>query len=329
MRVTAGDFNGDATIDLVTVNIGSGGGGNLSLLRSNGDGTFQTPITVAAGNQPLDVTVGDFNRDGKLDLAAADAQGQAVVVRLGNGDGTFQPPVVIPVPEAPQSIVAADLNGDGKLDLITNGVILLGNGNGTFQSPTSFASSVRPTLVRVADLNGDGKLDIVTATGLDNLLSVWLGNGDGTVGTPRHYVAGAFPVEIQILDLNGDGIPDLLVSNVNTDHISNFIGKGDGTFVAASTYLAVPTIGQGAFGVAVADFNGDGIPDLVVANGKTPSNGLPAAVILPGLGLVALARPSPSPDRTDRSWSRATGTATARQTWRSPWSGALRTHPSS
>ena len=100
---------------------------------------------------------------------------------------------------------------------------------------------------------------------------------------------------IQILDLSGDGILDLLVSNVSDDHISIFVGTGDGSFVAAATYLSVPTIGLGASGVAVADFNGDGIPDIVVANGKTPSNGQPAAVILPGLGLGGFGPPVPIP----------------------------------
>jgi len=271
VRIAAGDVNNDGKQDLVTANLGTGTAGDLSLLLGNGDGTFQLPVPIAAGSLPVDLVLGDWNGDGKLDLAVADSSGNAVVVRLGNGNGSFQPPVSLPTGTfSSASIVAVDLNGDGKLDLVTNGAIFLGNGDGSFQPAVNFAAGSQPSLVRTGDLNRDGKPDLVTASNGSNIVSAHLGNGDGTVQAARHYVVGSFPNEVAIFDVDGNGTPDLVVSNANDDHISVLHGRGEGTFLGASAYLV-----GGASSVAVADFTGDGVPDLLT----------PAVSLLPGLGL--------------------------------------------
>lgn len=267
-RIAFGDFNNDGALDIVTVNVGTGLGGNLSLLLGNGNGTFQAPIAIAAGALPGDVVAGRFNADNNLDLAVADSTGNAVVVLLGNGNGTFQSPVSMPT-GAPStaSIIAADMNGDGTLDLITNGAVFLGTGSGTFQAAINFGAAARPSLVRSGDFNRDGKLDLVTATGSGNVVSVFLGNGNGSVQPPRHYVVGAKPEEISVVDRDGAGTLDLVVSYGSDDHVTVLPGRGDGTFESASAYPTAATIGGGgAFRVAVADFTGDGIADLVTTD---------------------------------------------------------------
>src|SRR5262249_18489405 len=133
--------------------------------------------------------VGDFNGDGKLDLAFNSAQADGpVAVVLGNGDGTFGTAQTFAVNGEGVAIAVADLNADGKSDLVvTNAVgnsvlIYLGNGDGTFRAPLSFAAGANPYAVTVADMNGDGRVDLVIGDGGYELapVSVLLGNGDGT-----------------------------------------------------------------------------------------------------------------------------------------------------
>jgi hypothetical protein len=284
-RIKAGDFNNDDKIDLVTANIGSGLAGDVSILLGNGNGSFQPPVSISMGTQPADVAVGDFNKDGKLDLAAADYSTVAVIVRLGNGDGTFQAPITLSIPQAAQSLVVDDMNKDGNPDIITAGAILLGNGNGTFQPAINFVEvlGANPLHVATGDLNGDNKPDVVVTSGGSQIVSVLLGNGDGTLQPPRHYVAGNTPEEVFIIDFDGVGGVDLLIPNISDDHLSVFPGNGDGTFQAAPAYPTISNLSNrsGASDAATADFTGDGIPDVVAANGGN-------VVLLPGLGAGAL-----------------------------------------
>jgi len=120
--VTSGDFNGDGKLDLVAAN-GSwdtfAPEGSVSVLLGNGDGTFQAAVNYDVGFLPLSVMSGDFNGDGKLDLAVANQKSNSVSVLLGNGDGTFRVAVSYSAGTAPASVTSGDFNGDGKLDLVT------------------------------------------------------------------------------------------------------------------------------------------------------------------------------------------------------------------
>ena len=175
---------------------------------------------------PTSLTVGDFNGDGKLDLAVADSIPNTVSILLGNGDGTFQPRVPYSVDVLAVSVTAGDFNSDGKLDLAvatqnSNSIsILLGNGDGTFGPTVSYAAGSAPASVAAADLNGDGKLDLALTNRADNTVSILLGNGDGTFSPRSDYATGSNPWSLAAGDFNRDGRMDLAVANFDSNTVS-------------------------------------------------------------------------------------------------------------
>ncbi len=280
--VAAGDFNGDGNLDLAVTGLGTTNG-TVTILLGNGDGTFTpasgSPLTV--GIAPNSVAVGDFNGDGKLDLAVPNAGDNTVSILLGNGNGSFTAASGSPFQVGPEpfSVGLGDFNGDGNVDLAvlsfgaTNGTvgILLGNGDGTFTpfsgGPLTVGNS--PTSVTVGDFNGDGKLDLAVPSRGSNTVSVLLGNGYGsfTAAPGSPVPVSASTVAVAVGDVNGDGNLDLAVATGYGESVSVLLGKGDGTFSAASDF------GVDNFPdfVAMADFNGDGRMDLAVVNGASNS----------------------------------------------------------
>src|SRR5437667_8495064 len=174
--------------------------------------TFVASSTNRAGSNPVFVTTGDLNGDGKLDLAVANQSSGDVSVLLGHGDGTFDAATNYVVGTFPQSVAMGDFNRDGKLDLAVADAsdpgsvyVLLGNRDGTFQEAVNYATRPDPSSVAVADLNGDGKLDLVTANYVtDGTVSVLLGNGDGSFQAAVNYAAGSNPISVAVADLSGD-----------------------------------------------------------------------------------------------------------------------------
>jgi hypothetical protein len=224
------------------------------------------------------VAVGDFNGDGRLDLAVAnnypDYQDNSVSVLLGNGDGTFQAAQNFAVGSAPSSVVVGDFNGDGLLDLaVANDrsdtvSVLLGNGDGTFQDARNFNAGSFPYCLAVGDFNGDGLLDLAVANSGANVVTVWLGNGDGSFRSAGVVTSGRYPISVAVGDFNGDGRLDLAVADYGSypdvqGRVSILLGNGDGTFQAAQNF----PVGRVPSSVVVGDVNGDGVPDLVVTSG--------------------------------------------------------------
>jgi hypothetical protein len=232
--VSAGDFNGDGIPDLVAASYSV-----ISVLLGKGDGTFQEPINIQPPAAVDSIAVGDFNRDGKLDLAEAGTFGSnnSVQILLGNGDGTFRDGANYATGESPESIAVADLNGDSKVDLAiadsegSSINIFLGNGDGTFQSTATFPIEFCGW-VTVADVNGDDKPDLVVAADYDfaqNIsgAAVFLGNGDGTFQDAQYFPGDSYATShVVVGDFNGDGKKDLVLTNFAGDNVLVMLNTG-------------------------------------------------------------------------------------------------------
>ncbi|MGD0273464.1 MAG: FG-GAP-like repeat-containing protein [Gaiellaceae bacterium] len=266
--VAIGDFNGDGKQDLATTN--NNASGTVSVLLGTGAGSFvKTGTDSPVGSNPWSVAVGDFNGDGRQDLAVANFSSATVSVLLGNGDGTF---TVHSTPSAglsPHSVAVGDFDGNGKQDLaiandISSGTVsvLLGDGTGTFTPKSAPGTGASPVLVTVGDFNGDGKQDLATANTSSGTVSVLLGNGDGTFVTKTDFTVGSNPWSVAVGDFNGDGKQDLATANTSSGTVSVLLGAGLGSFGAKADF----TVGSTPQSVAVGDFNGDGRQDLATAN---------------------------------------------------------------
>jgi Bacterial Ig-like domain (group 3)/FG-GAP-like repeat/FG-GAP repeat len=312
-EVAVGDFNGDGKLDLAVATQcgttplqncfgeGAGGTGTVSILLGNGDGTFQPHVEYpgAKGGTLAGITVGDFNGDGKADVAATDngINTSGVSVFLGSGDGTFQPHMDLSTgsDSQPEAVAAADFNGDGKLDLVAGGSttnvasVFLGNGDGTFQARVDYATASHPAGVAAGDFNGDGKIDLVLAAETSNTVSVLLGNGDGTFQTHRDFATGSTPTSVAVADFNGDGKLDLATADfVTSGMVSILQGNGDGTFRAHADFAT----GSEPFTVAVGDFNRDGSQDVAAAN--LFSNTVSVLINATGTRIALASVPNPS-----------------------------------
>ena len=314
--VATGDFNGDSRSDLVVYNSDS----TVSVLLGNPGGTFQPaqhsfaggwagPDSNSVGAATFSIAVGDFDRDGKLDLVIGD--GGSVRVLLGNGNGTFRPPTNIVVAADPivgydTSVAVGDMNGDGKLDLAAASVIMpsyddtgsvyvnvvLGHGDGTFGPALSrYLDSYFPysAWVSVADLNGDGKSDVATAfnTIQGSFVATVLGTTTG-IGNPSYFTLPDPATRRASLmaagDVNADGKVDVVTVG-GTPDVSVLLGDGTGSLANTQSYAA----GSQPQSVAMADFTGDGKTDLVVGNRDAAT-----VSVLPGTGGGAFGLPVPA-----------------------------------
>jgi hypothetical protein len=284
--VTA-DLRGDGKQDIVVLNQGQFPDrvSSVSVLLGNGDGSFQPAITTNLLPGATSLAVGDFNRDGKPDLAITSGLTNSVEILRGNGDGTFQAnPLIIPVgtqqnfTESIQSVAVGDFLHNGKLDLAvanpgSNTVsVLLGNGDGTFQLRVDYAVGAVPLSVAASDL-GNGQVDLVVVNHDSSNVSVLLGKGDGTFQPARNIdvkaqssLGAVDPVTLRVGDFTGDGKPDLLISQLtNGDVVESFVsvlpGNGDGTFQAPITQ----DVGFELVGLAVGHFTGTGKLDFAMA----------------------------------------------------------------
>jgi uncharacterized repeat protein (TIGR01451 family) len=233
---------------------------------------FAAAQSYPVGTSPTAIAVGDFNGDGKMDIAVANTGSSDVSILLGNGDGTFQPAVNFSAGNSPKAISVGDFNGDGKLDLavfqpgatgIAGSVsILLGNGDGTFQAPKTLALSASASFMVVADFNLDKNADL--AVGDSTSLSTYIGNGDGTFQAAKEAVSPSKCIGLITADFNGDGKPDLAA--VTGSAIEILLGKGDGTFAQGSS---LTTLSGVVLPVVAGDINHDGKVDLVVNTSQT------------------------------------------------------------
>jgi uncharacterized protein (TIGR03437 family) len=266
------DLDGDGNPDLVCVSSGAGKGivnGSLYVLLGSGGTSFQTPQVYAiSATSSANVAAGDFNGDGKIDLAATsfgfDFSGGHVSIFFGNGDGTFQSEQVRFPGTTADGIAIGDLNGDGKTDLVFTlaayagnpqaVMVAFGNGDGTFSAGTQYV--VAGEEVSIGDANGDGIPDII-ASG-----SVLFGDGKGNFPTRHDYDVGG-PL---LFDFDGDGIPDLISASGNAFIFSGpssvVFGEGGGKFAGE------PASQNNGGKPILADFNEDGNLDIATLGQK-------------------------------------------------------------
>lgn len=283
--VAIADFNGDGKLDIVTANEQSG---DVSVLLGDGKGGFSPApgSPFPAGHSPNDIAVGDFNRDGWLDLAFANHETQHLTVLLGDGRGRFAPaphsPVTVAVRPHTHGVATGDFNGDGNLDLVTDSwaddrlEVLFGDGKGSFATPGTYVAVGKHPYqrVRVADLNGDGKADIVSPNLEGNNVTILLSDGKGGFRQPSGspFPCGDSPFNVAIGDVNADGIPDLAMVNspgstadrTGQDGLTILLGDGRGGFTTMTGSPFVTATRPNM--VAIGDVNGDGVADVVVSN---------------------------------------------------------------
>jgi hypothetical protein len=283
--IAIADVNHDGKPDVLVVNTISE---TLSVLLGDGKGHFhQAPGSLCStGKSPNDIAIGDFNRDGNLDLVIPNTETPYLTILLGDGKGGFKPSPHSPFDTKSHphvhGVAVGDFNGDGKLDVVTDDwghdqiLMFMGDGAGSLILPgRPFHTGKRPyQRVRSADFNKDGKPDVVTTDLDQNAVSILLGDGRGGLrdapGSP--IPAGVFPWAVAVDDINKDGNPDLVVLPYDRDitdprqlGVTVLLGDGKGGFTKMPGSPFSLAGCRGPDRVATGDLNGDGIRDIVVS----------------------------------------------------------------
>lgn len=252
------DLNHDGKPDLVVGN----GDNTINVLFNKGDGTFPSNRSYVAGFGPVSVAFGDFNKDGRIDVATANPgfpnAGSTVSVLLNQGTGTLAAAQNLNM-SAVSGVAFADFNNDRRQDMavVSGGntvTIMLGNGNGTFGGRKTIAVGGQLISIVAGDFNHDGKIDVVVVS--SGKLTVLLGNGDGTFQIGTSYVVPS-GTTVSVADFNADGNSDLAVGAPAAVEI--LLGKGDGTFQGPVSY----GFASGGPLLVVGDFNNDHKLDIV------------------------------------------------------------------
>jgi Bacterial Ig-like domain (group 3)/FG-GAP-like repeat/Bacterial Ig domain/FG-GAP repeat len=306
--IVVADFDRDGNIDVAVALAAIGpDGATVLIFLGNGDGTLKAPMTSQTDTSPMTLNIADINLDHKPDLLVGG--NSKPVILLGNGDGTFSlSPVTLGVNGS--VVAAADLNGDSLPDIVVGGTsasdwmsafVLLQRTDGTFTTPVTYRSEnvagtwAIPEALFLQDFNGDGKVDLVLVS--QGGSTIFSGNGDGTFGLEKIVGPGGNTIDMVVADFNRDGRLDFATSNFGVTEIQDFLppdgfavsagaNAGDGTMDVNSIQF---DLNHDAYSIAAADFNGDGLPDLAVAEGDH------VAIFFNGASISVSLTASPNP----------------------------------
>lgn len=278
------DFNGDGERDIAVINQNSG---TLGVLLGRGNATFDGPsiYSLDSGGHRGPFAVGDFNGDGRDDIAIMQYSGNAAIrILLGQSDGTLS--IASRYEIGSRSVATGDFDGDGNLDLVADNwmtgdvSLLTGRGDGTFFLRGTYGSGAPyPTFVTSGDLNGDMQLDLVVTHGYSDILAVLTGNGDGTLNNPVTYSQGGFYDNTAVIsDVDKDGRQDVALALSGSGdgglmgYVALLLGQPDGNLGDAITYSLE---WDHASWLSIGDFDLDGRRDLAVLKHE---NGFGAAM---------------------------------------------------
>jgi 6-phosphogluconolactonase (cycloisomerase 2 family) len=293
--VAIGDLDGDGKPDLAVANYSSN---TVSVYRNTSTsgliaaGSFAAKVDFTTGTNPYSVAIGDLDGDGKPDLAVANLSSNTVSVYRNTSTsgliaaGSFAAKVDFATGTNPYSVAIGDLDGDGKPDLAvansgSNTVSVFRNTStsgliaaGSFAAKVDFTTGSGPLSVAIGDLDGDGKPDLAVANYGSASVSVFRNTSSsgliaaGSFAAKVDFTTGSFPRSVAIGDLDGDGKPDLAVANYGSNTVSVLRNTSTSGLIAAGSFAAKVdfTTGTDPYSVAIGDLDGDGKPDLAVAN---------------------------------------------------------------
>jgi len=283
-RPVVGDLNNDGNMDIVCPNQTTG---VIQVIKTNFNGSLQTPQALAFGDSPRSVALADFDSNGFLDIVAISQSTNTAKVYLGNGTSfptvrTFSTNLGATLGSGPLSVAAGDINNDGKPDIVTANTgsedigVYFGSGNGFFftgEFAFYVAQPSKPYEVELVDMDNDGDKDIVLSRGFEDAQITWMRNRyDGGAEIFPDFNDGAWSTFVggRVVDLAvgvftcNSSLPDIAGANEQgTDLINVLTNPGIGAMTARAP---LPSPGGSPEGVATGDFDNDGDIDIIACS---------------------------------------------------------------